>query len=434
MESMIERGKIKFKELVLIMFIFFYITNVINVGTYLPFVILPFILVYLVNSKIGLQQMSIIFFSIMFAISLYLYHQSTIGTIIMQLTFPICFYVLGNILAKNDPLYKKTYTTLMVVIGSATIFGLACVVKTINLYGNVDGASVALNGRSVLTPWGGGAITATGLNTYMSLGLSLLPIVFIKGNRKLRLISFLFFLVTAYCTILMGNRTGILVAAISIVVSMALSGKASIKKLFGILILCGIGATTARVFMSAFGDSLLLSRLQSMDNLHDPRFDAWKAVFWGMFKYPMGGKQTVLIDVNYAHNMWLDVAYEAGIAPFLLLLLFTVLSIKSVLKFRKSSFPTQLKLLILCLFTAFLVVSFFEPILEGWFYFFNIFCLVAGMVSRLVIQNRDPLVVNEQTEIKIPRIVFSMRSKLLITSFTLLMASSITCITYMLIV
>jgi len=331
-------------------------------------------------------------FSIIYALVQYYYKFSTNGTILLYLIYPFTLYVMGYIVTNGK--YKKMYQYLILVIVSFTLFGYLSLLNTVLTYGDMTSAIKTFGGqRLVMNFWDDSFITATGINTLLSFGLAMLPLVFLKDNKDkhnntIRIMALLSFVAATYCVLQLGNRSGFAIIVLSFLVTTLFVRKASLKKVAGIFSTAFFLLIFKYLFdQNMFGlrfaweNTLLYARLQSTDIGSDSRVLAWKLTFNGLFENPMGGKET-LIPLNYAHNLWLDVAFEGGFFPFAVLVLFTLISIGSIITFRRYNHPVVLKGIVIALFTAFIITFMVEPVIQGWFTYFNIFCFIVGMIQR----------------------------------------------------
>jgi O-antigen ligase len=110
-----------------------------------------------------------------------------------------------------------------------------------------------------------------------------------------------------------------------------------------------------------------------------PRTNNWQLAFNGFFKYPLGGAKTRLTS-PYAHNLWLDVGWRAGLIPLIPLLIFTCRYIISVWRINKKKYyPVFFRSVIICVCLGFLLSFSVEPVMEGLFNNFCLFCLFFGV-------------------------------------------------------
>ena len=112
------------------------------------------------------------------------------------------------------------------------------------------------------------------------------------------------------------------------------------------------------------------------------RTGLWLMSIGNITKKPFGWENS---EVEYANNLWLDVDRIAGIIPFIFLCIFTISCIYLINKTIKVS-PTNLyfNITILVFFTGFMAVFFVEPIIEGMYSLFLIFCFFIGILSSYV--------------------------------------------------
>lgn len=98
---------------------------------------------------------------------------------------------------------------------------------------------------------------------------------------------------------------------------------------------------------------------------------------------------------HYAHNLWVDVAKDAGVIPFVLYVVFAVLSVRNgfkVLIDRKVTLYD--KMVFVPVLLGLFLVFFTEPVVQGSPITFTIFCFIVGGLSSITqshgicIQNR----------------------------------------------
>lgn len=403
--SGLTRTRLTISEIIILLAIGLYVANFMNKGVYLSFIFLPYLIwhfIYKEHSKRFLVMSSLLFiFSIYYAVTVKLFGYIESWIVFSGYLFsPIAMYFLGYVFIKKNKTEKTTYYMIYVTIVSAALFGALCLYKTITSFGNLEVASRALNGRLVISIWGENLISATGLNTFVSLGIALAPIAFLKkkGVKHSKLSRFsliILSLISMYTSIQLGNRTGILILLVSILSVFIYTTKFSLKKSRTLLLMLFLGAVGITVFnlnilgvKDTWESTLLSQRLQESSATDDPRFLAWEEAFWGVFAHPLGGRETHL-SLPFAHNLWLDVGYDAGLIPFIILVIFSIMGGFSVKKFLTYDHPVILKGLIISSFTAFLITFFLEPIMQGWFYYFTVFCLFLGIIHKHIYINES---------------------------------------------
>ncbi len=92
-----------------------------------------------------------------------------------------------------------------------------------------------------------------------------------------------------------------------------------------------------------------------------------------------------LEELGYSHNVWLDVVRVSGVIPFVLLVIF---SVRSIWKVKKAIFIDSKQLSTNILFftylMAFFLVFMVEPIIDGLFALFSLYCLFTGIVTKYI--------------------------------------------------
>ncbi len=97
---------------------------------------------------------------------------------------------------------------------------------------------------------------------------------------------------------------------------------------------------------------------------HNIRFRAQFNAIRQLFVYPFGGYQMDLCGLERAHNVWLDIANAAGLIPFFMIVLYTILSVIDLVKFlRNDQIQHELKYMISGLYFALVLYYMVEPAL-----------------------------------------------------------------------
>ncbi|MFC3797897.1 O-antigen ligase family protein [Cohnella sp. GCM10012308] len=391
------RTGISKKDLFVGLLIAIYVSDFMSLSQYVPFVLIPILARYLVKAKMDIFMFStlavLLSFGAMYSLMMYFYGYIGIKEAFCFVLFPVFLYIFGQRVAHGDLNFRKTIFYLVVILASYVAFGFASLLNTVKVFGSIDEASAFLQGRYVISIWDNRLISATLLNTTVSLGLALLPILFFKArgyqvSRKFKMFTLISFVLSFYTIMQLGNRTGLAIAVASVLTVWMFSEGFNSRKAIRMfnffilgMILWFLYNRNLLGLKEKWEGTLLASRFEDEGIFGDSRTTAWKEVFSGLFAHPMGNKETV-ISLRYAHNLWLDVGYEAGIIPFVLLLIFTVFTLLSLRTFVKSDQPVLFKKLFIAMFTAFFITFMMEPIMGGAFTYFTAFCFIAGMVQR----------------------------------------------------
>jgi hypothetical protein len=110
------------------------------------------------------------------------------------------------------------------------------------------------------------------------------------------------------------------------------------------------------------------------------RTQKWAKSFEYIVERPLGWS---VEDFGYSHNLWLDTARAGTVIALVFLLLFTLLSFKRIFTLlRKTEIDIVFKNQCLVYYLAFMLQFFVEPIIDGSFELFALFCLFLGIIKR----------------------------------------------------
>ena len=113
------------------------------------------------------------------------------------------------------------------------------------------------------------------------------------------------------------------------------------------------------------------------------RFEMYSIALEKIWQYPFGGREFDLIYSKWVHNLWLDVAYDAGLFPMFLLLLYHVLHIKYLFNLFNSKLPKIVIVYYLVIVIVTFLVVFLGPIIQGSPFWFGVTCFFLGVIARL---------------------------------------------------
>jgi len=387
-------------EIILIISFLIYIVNFYEIGLYLLFSMIPFIIFYSLGkqkNKIYFITLSILFlFGVVFASIVYYYDFVSIGTVISYIVFPTLIYTLGFNFTYKDYSYRRAYNIVILLVATLNLFIIFSYVRTILEFGDIQNVSQILGDRGFANIWSGKLIQATEITLYLSFSLALLPTILLndsllskKRTLTYKSISLISFINSIFITIQLGSRTALIIVFLSFISVYLFSRKLSIKKiqtpfisllfLFLFYMLFKLNVFNVKAWWEG---TKAYARFQS-NGLESGRYDAWLAIIKEMFREPLGGRE-INISISYVHNLWLDVVYDAGILPFFLLIIFTLISFISIIKFILLKHPVYLKGIIIAICTSFFICFLTEPILQGGEkYYFVIYCFILGIIQGL---------------------------------------------------
>lgn len=397
----ISRGKILF--IMLCLLVFLYSSNFMGYSEILPIIVTPIILLMIPNIKFSKRFITtlviLVFFLLNYNIISYLYGFSTLFSSIGKTIFAPLLMTIGYCIAgldsKNN--YNSFIIILSLVIGSF-LYGFGSLLKSINMYGNYSNVISSLNGRFIADLWSSEFITATVINASVSMGLSIAGLLLYRLHPHFILNYFskffilIIFIGSIYISGTIGNRTGIMIALICFLIILLLKFSSNNKSRILIFI------STISIFIissffyqynilgikSSLKDLFIFERFSSSDFGGDPRFDAWLTTVLN-FNQNLNGGRNIELNLSYVHNLWLDVFYDSGLIPFILLMIFTLLSLITLLQFLKLKINLAYKALIIGLFAAFYLTFAVEPIMQGFNIYFTCFCFVLGIMQRKLI-------------------------------------------------
>lgn len=333
----------------------------------------------------------LILFTITYSITAYFYGKFSLPFLI---TPGVAYYIGSIIVNKRENENKISGFIISIAIGLAIHailnFGYALISNNVN--------------RNTLDIWSRQISSATlqAMMLVMIESLLYYIIIYVR-NMKIKVALLILFGVGIIYNIRLGTRSTLIVCMVTFMCAMILSlflekDKKKILKKIGIILLCIICIIVligACYYYNIFGigdkinNSQLYKRFtneKDADYSSSIRILALKSALTQMFDYPLGGYQMKLISVKYVHNLWLDVNYATGIIPFILIILYTILVLKSlIMTIKNKSFSNSYKMLVFSIYIGVLMSFAFEPIIEGAPYYFIMFCLINGIVDKKLV-------------------------------------------------
>ena len=259
--------------------------------------------------------------------------------------------------------------------------------------------NIGTQDRNTIDIWTGVGRSATLQATMLTMimGSSLYSLVALK-NKLYKLIITIFIILSLSYNLILGTRTLIIVSVVSFIVSCITFIILNRRNIFLVLkngkTLLIVIIVIFLVFISNFmgirekiENTKLLRRINkpySTEEADENRVQTLFLAFNSILEHPMGGNNERIGELKYAHNMWLDVGKQAGIIPFVLLSLFTIISLWNVIKiFKNEKFSNEFKVFLAGIYSAVLLNMAVEPIMQGEPLFFIMFCMIIGMVDNV---------------------------------------------------
>ncbi|MDC6366866.1 MULTISPECIES: O-antigen ligase family protein [Flavobacteriaceae] len=299
-------------------------------------------------------------------------------------TFPPIFYLLGKKIIQ-----KQTNTSILAYL--LILFGIVYSLTGILSVGTnlLEGGFVQL-GRSIADFWTGNERLATAMGSFFVFNMAI-PGLLIVSKKKLSLFSKVLlmgvFVISLLCVFRLGSRTQISLAFIGIVVGIAYRIKSqnllsNFRFFFVLFILLILAINYVSIDLDADYLSSLGQRLQDSENAASAggRTDRWYKSMVNLVEKPLGWS---VDEFGYSHNMWFDAARNGTVISFILLLIFTVISIKNIIRTLKVNPNATLFNATILLFNIVIFLQFFvEPVLESLYVLFAFYCLIQGYINQ----------------------------------------------------
>lgn len=366
--------------------------NIFGWGIYFSYLLLPYCFNYIIQKKgkydLGFISIALfsVFYTIMVSVNVNMFYPAA-SIFVGYLFLPPAFYIAGQILIDKLERSNQLYRILLLSAFFLSLIPFISNVNDVINYGFMKRLNVTL-------PWNAeeNITSATLIAGYLSLNISIIPILFISGlnwdEKRYKIYSLFLILMGLFSIINMARRTSLVIIIITLTLFTLLvkNKKATwfyLVVFFTILIyVYSVNKWNVRTF---FEDSIFFKRITgAIDVRGDTRINIWSAAINHIWKNPFGNYEVFSTKIGYAHNLWLDVAGKAGIIPVLFLLLHTFYNIFNSAKvILNKAYPDLLRFILLGFSTAFLVTFFVEPVMEGLFNLFCVFCLFSGMIKQI---------------------------------------------------
>lgn len=348
----------------------------------------------IINDFIG-QCYLLLMFSALYFYIMYLHGFMELGRVIGLVFFYPIVYAFGYSIGRsNTPNWPYGLKWLIFAFISGCV--IISFISITNVVFNQN-AFMYVPGRIAPSIWSAenGEEAALLFDSYASLGMCLFPLLFFckeNGINKYLLFVIVIILVSigVYVDIALRFRTPIFAMTVSFFLSLIYffknkNEKTSYKlRTFSFLSLF-IGLLIYLLYntMIDFSNFKIIDRLFT-EGIDTPRYSVQLKVIESLPNYWLGGRQLDLGYIMYAHNLWLDIAYDAGIFPVLFLLFFHFNHFRSIVFVIRSRLPMTLSILIICVSISFLFAFLKQPIMEGMRLYFGISCFYFGLIRRLV--------------------------------------------------
>ena len=301
--------------------------------------------------------------------------------------FPLTFLFLGSYFASK--VEKSEMNSFLILAG--ILFSFSPLISVIiNLR---SGGFIQLD-RGIPMFWGGTSpVKATLMGGYFTFNMCLLSIIMSSSSMKLlkKLLLGLVFVLSLLCVFRLGSRTQVAISLfVSVISLLFVIPKQSMNSNLRLFLMLGSLAILVYLYVPMGSDAEYLStlghRLQKSDNTGSAggRSELWMMSLEYLVKEPFGWDKS---EFGHSHNFWLDVGRAYGFLPLILLLIFSYRSIIITRTFIKTTKDIALKNTAFVFILASNLMFFVEPIVEGLFTFFLMYCFIIGFMLETNTEN-----------------------------------------------
>jgi len=367
--------------------LFMFLLNPFNQGALFVY---PMIGLFLFQKKFLLQSLDLNFVLLVLLSLIYalFYLFDPIGGIqffLYYAFFPPFFYLFGKYLVKdmNTP---SIIFHLLVTIGF--VFSSSALISVFINF--VEGGFTQFD-RSLPYFWTGQLFSATKMGAFFTLNMCL-PALLIANQRRsalwLRIVALAVFILTLICVIRLGSRTQLAIMLITSLVSFVyvVPRQSFQKNVILFVIMSGLIFYVFRNVSFDLNADWLTTFAGRMENgpgevaSGGGRTERWVKSLHNLWEKPLGWSVN---EFGHSHNLWLDVLRVSGVITFVLLIFFSIRAFSIIPKtMQVMKEAIFFNVLVLVYGIAFFLLFLVEPIFEGAFSFFLLFCLFTGILIK----------------------------------------------------
>jgi hypothetical protein len=382
------------REFLLLFILLIFLINPYFKGVYICYILAFYFLTLKFRffiTNLDKKGILLLLFSISYSIIYSFNTEEDIAFIALYAISPITFYFIGKYFSTYYPSYKVYYFLFLFLTLGYSLIPAVSIIKHIIENGFTGSRNLSLLWVNHVD------ITATILGAYFTLNMAALGTIFVKKTtsfeKRIKFISLGTFIISLFCVLRVASRTQLAIAGISIFLTLIyLMFKQSFKRNFYILLtIIIVFIFFSKTISNSVYFNILNERNNSTEELmkFNGRSDLWLASIENITKNPFGWGNHPNVWVNfeteYSHNLWLDVARLTGIIPLVFLCFFTISCISLVMNTLKlSQSNIFFNISIITSFAGFMTVFFVEPVIEGLYLLFLIFCFYIGILSGYV--------------------------------------------------
>ena len=373
--------RLKFKyKILLVIFFLVLITSLWPKNIYL-LVLFSFLTYVILPTKKLWDPTAIVlfFFSSFYLMMTVMTNQYGSGFVLLSMLMaPVGFYRFGRWLMHCFHEEKARQKLLIAIVVCYLLPLFILTIKDVALVGIVNVSRVLLGDAD-----GGDSLAATLYGLMASVGISCISALFAKGQKFwVRLFYIVVALLSIFVVIHLVNRTGLVVCICCLLVSLAFSTKMRLQKIIPVFFIVAIFAVSLTKTGIISEEIISAYQNREMNVSADAaqlggRSELWIDAIHKLATHPLGWAR-----VQYAHNLWLDIARVGGWFALLIFFVATYNWLRNCLHMMRRNM-TPFLLTILSLNTAMFLSSFVEPVIEGSILFFSLFMLIWGLTQYL---------------------------------------------------
>ncbi|MEG1644403.1 MAG: O-antigen ligase family protein [Alistipes sp.] len=290
------------------------------------------------------------------------------------------FYFIGKYLASK---YRNQLSMSIILLAISIISALPHLYITIT---DVFSSGLINPERTISILDDDDSINVTLRVVFLSLSLGLFGIIVHRSQNKLekkiKTIALAFAVMALLCVIHYVSRTGLTLLVASIIVGILYTRRLRTLSIFIMTIIIFIVVWQWQSIQTSELFSIYAEREIEGSSFQDAggRVEIWQEFLSKISSHPFGGITSR--EYNYAHNLWLDITRIAGVIPFILLLLFSIINIRNLYTrcFKTQGYCLYKRILFLWGITFLLQLS-IEPIFQGAPYYLMLYTLFCGIVN-----------------------------------------------------
>ncbi|WP_420322308.1 O-antigen ligase family protein [Flagellimonas sp.] len=307
--------------------------------------------------------------------------------IVIYALVPGTFYLMGKYFTERIEKRPDFVFFLLLITGITFSFS-----ALLSVFTNILQNGYNVVDRNLPNYWTNQIVSATIMGSFLTM-LMTIPSLLVSQVKKLsilyRVLLMLLYGVALACVLRIGSRTQIGISLITLLASLVyIMPRQSFRRnlmMFAIFfagvfyIISNVSFDLDQGWLSAFAGRMEDNGAADLAS-GGGRTDRWLKSMEYLFEKPLGWSEH---EFGHAHNLWFDVLRIGGFLSFFLLIFFTssaYLTVWQGINKNKTAYALNNQIIIYVL--AFSMVFMVEPILEGMFDFFALFCFFIGVVKK----------------------------------------------------